>query len=44
MHVVFAAVAIFTQNEKFHGAIAVVAITYLVVSGFLDYETVGQNN
>ena len=44
LHVVFAAVAIFTQNEKFHGAIAVAAITYLVVSGFLDYETVGQNN
>ena len=40
-NIVLAAIAIFTRNEKFHAMFAVVALTYLVFSGFLDYETVG---
>ena len=41
MNIVFSVVAIFTRNEKFHGIFAVASIVYLVISGFLDYETVG---
>lgn len=39
--VAFSIGAIFTRNEKFHAAFAVVALSYLIVNGFLVYEIVG---
>jgi len=40
-NIVFSGIAIFTRNEKFHAIFAIVALAYLVVSGFIDYELVG---
>lgn len=39
--VTLSVVAIFTRNEKFHAVFAVVAISYLIINGFLVYEIVG---
>ena len=39
--IVLSAVAIFSRNEKFHAIFAVAAVAHLVLSGFIDYETVG---
>ena len=34
-------IAILTRNEKFHAVFVVVALSYLLINGFLDYEIVG---
>ena len=39
--VVLSAVAIFTRNERFHSGFVLVALGYMVFSGFSFYETVG---
>ena len=39
--VTLSAIAIFTRNERFHAIFVVVALSYLIINGFLDYEVVG---
>ena len=39
--VVISAIAIFTRNERFHSGFVLVALGYMVFSGFSFYETVG---
>ena len=38
--VVISAIAIFTRNERFHSGFVLVALGYMVFSGFSFYETV----